>query len=125
MSDKIVVRLLLIVIAVVILFMLVNEYNKQKHSEQFVEQHEDYGQATTSARPPFMGAQPGALEEALKSSRVPETKHDKAAKQAAAAVVPAEPADNEDYRAVDFDVKEKKPAPCFPQDETRIEDLLP
>lgn len=128
MNDKFVVRLLLVVIAVVILLMLINEYNKQKRNETFVSaQTSDPPEDTTE--PFFLRDQPTTAAEMLQTAKVSPSKEPTtdAALKAAAAVAPSEEVKNEDYRAVNFaDVKEPKvPSTCFPQDETRVEDLLP
>lgn len=127
MNDVSVVRLLLVVIAVVILMMFVNEYNKQRRSETFVaaaaaQPTDPAARAATESQ--FFRDQPTSVSEMLDASKVTAQKSESVAAKAAA-VMPSEEASNEDYRAVDFDVKAKTPSTCFPQDETRIEDLLP
>lgn len=106
-DSKFVVRLLLIVLAVVILFVLISQYNKQTKSikvtkEQFTKSD------NIMSNPALFG-----LDETLVKQ------------EQSSDVKPSEPSTNDSFRAVDFQTESALPKDCFPRDNLTADDLLP
>lgn len=117
MTDtNMVPRLILIGIAIVVLIVLVTQYQKRRS----VIQEESHVRALEKY------AEPGISRSAPLGPMVPETS---VAVKAADpnTVMPSEAMNNEDYKAVDFD--QSKPTSsggdCFPRDKLSRDDLLP
>jgi hypothetical protein len=96
MDKNVVFRILFIVLAAVILFVLVSNYNKRQQSQPALE---PFAEGIL----PFLGEQ-----------KFGEKKD----------VLPSEPLNNEDFRGVDFS-GQKLESDCFPKDRLTAEDLLP
>lgn len=118
MADKsFAIRLILIVLAVVILFVLITQYNKKNNtpiSEENVstERFQSTGFETFDQKPviaPVASTPTNASDMSQPTSNT---------------VRPSED-DNEDYKAVDFETESKLPNDCFPRKKTTVEDLLP
>ena len=115
MEIRMLVRIAIVLLAVMVLFSLVYNVNS----------------SVAAGSPPMVNATrpenyeepsaPGAVADAGSGAATP------AASGSATNAVPSgnEPLDNDDFRAVDFDIKNKLPSDCFPKDRLTAEDLLP
>lgn len=117
MSDtNLVPRLILIGVAIVILIILVTQYNKKKNviqEESFKSSLERYAEPSKNV----------SFDLPDMSAMAPKNigKNDDAN-----AVMPSEPSSNEDYKAVDFtQSKSNGGESCFPRDTLTPDDLLP
>lgn len=116
------IRMILILLAVVILVVLVTQYNKTKKNAVSEEAksrglfgtHENYAE-------PVKGGEPTVAPQVPSSDAAPKPTPAAAINE----VRPSESLGNEDYKAVDFATESKVPSECFPRDRNTLEDLLP
>jgi len=119
MDEKLVSRLLLIGLAVVVLAILVAQYNQKSKNvatgggwskETFMQPTQaSYGQVND-----------------MNASNASSASTASTASSANAAVVqPSETSNNESYKAVNFDTQQNLPSECVPRDKLTVEDLLP
>lgn len=122
MADKhnVIFRVVLIMVAAFILFALINYYN----NKQATVKSEKFYQA--NMQPSF----PSTSDELKKSAPLQQNNvkeafyEEKKTNKNVNDVVPAEPNEVSDYRAVDFK-GQKLPNDCFPKDRLTADDLLP
>lgn len=107
-DNRFVVRVILIVLAIAILFVLITQYNKQSKvsKEQFTKPTPDQIESTPALF---------ALDAPLVSQE----------QSSASDVKPSESVSTDSYRAVDFQTESTLPSSCFPRDKLTAEDLLP
>jgi hypothetical protein len=122
MADKLVSRLLLIGLAIVILIVLVTQYNSTKAGSKRVSERYSEPMLMNNDQPIIRASHPVA--QAQKHAEALVAIDDKPAVQLAQ-VQPSEPLSNEDYKAIDFNTEAKIPTDCFPRDRLTADDLLP
>lgn len=104
-DSKFVVRIILVVLAVAILYVLIVNYNKD--SSKITKEKFTRDRVKVESKPAMYGSNSRVTEE---------TKPD---------VVPSEPVDSDQFKGVDFETDSKLPTNCFPRDKLTAEDLLP
>lgn len=107
-DSKFIVRVMLVVLAVAILYILVAQYQKQQPTitkEKFTRSDRVESRPTTW---------PSIVQEEAHVER-----------QTATQPIPSEPSSNDMYKAVDFETESKLPSTCFPRDKLTAADLLP
>jgi len=121
-DDKLVSRLLLIGLAVVVLAILITQYNQNGKKVATGQ-----GQQGAWSKETFMQPTYGPSE--MTSDNLTGLPVGMPVGQgpalAPSVVVPSEPSGNEAYKAVNFDVQQKLPSECVPRDKLTVEDLLP
>lgn len=140
------VRVILILLAVVLLFVLVVQYNKKVVSTRIAEKQvvteeyrndksNSYRFKTGSKRENFQSD--GTPTPTIPEITQPVKASDKDAKlelpfdntthdtNTSLDISPIEDSNNEDYRAVDFETENKYPSECYPRDRLTAKDLLP
>ena len=111
--DKhMILRTVLILVAAVVLFALISYYNTKQSTVAAEKFYEDQLAAMAS---PGKVPTPMAPPQPSTSAVLPPSPSE---------VMPSEEAENSDFRAVDFEVKQV-PNDCFPKDRLTAEDLLP
>ena len=112
-ETNMVPRLILIGIAIVVLIILVTQYQKRRSVIQEERALEKYAEPSVSRAAPLA---PMAVEKSVAAQAADPN-----------SVMPSEALSNEDYKAVDFD--QSKPTgsggDCFPRDKLTRDDLLP
>lgn len=111
-DNKFAIRLVLIVCAIVVLYILVVQFNK-KTSTTGVTSETRYKEKFESSNP----------KQQAPATVTPTQPIDPV--KASDSVKPSEPTNNEDYKAVDFQTSNQIPSSCFPRDKLTAEDLLP
>lgn len=138
-EEKFVSRVLLIGLAIVILIILVTQYQSKKSTSTSGVNQEAYVNMKHAlekySEPQLFGADQSIIKPAAAPSKTASVSQSKAesknggAAQAntvvANSVEPVEPLSNELYKAVDFNTENKLPTDCFPRDKLTAEDLLP
>lgn len=135
LDNHMIFRVVLIVLAAVVLFALINYYNsKQKASqtEKFYEEAVAQQMKAQSGPQQVLGSKPIASTPAMANepSTARPSKNslliDDAAgsKEKVDGIAPSDPLGDSDFRAVDFSTN-KLPSDCFPKDRLTSEDLLP
>jgi hypothetical protein len=109
MDSSMLVRIVLILAAIFVLFALVSHYNKS--ASRFMPA---YGTERFAG-----GADAAAMDQGAGSGPL------SANVAAANRIQPNEDTNNEVYRPVDYEVKQKLPTDCFPRDRLTADDLLP
>lgn len=113
-DNHMIFRIVLIVLAVFVLFVLINYYNSKQQSakvERFYQDALQQAQQVKNSQQPF---QTPLLAE-----------QDQQNAQVSGRPQPAEEESNESYRTVDYSSQQKLPSDCFPKDRLTAEDLLP
>lgn len=125
-DDKFAIRLILIIMLVVILVVLVTQYNKKVATAppvagKTVDTMKNYGREGFEDAPLRPTSTTGPASEPIApvaiGSPVPMPQD--------GGVLAAEPSSNEDYMAIDFEVKDKTPGSCYPRDTNTPDDLIP
>lgn len=111
------IRMILIVLAVVILVVLITQYSKRKvvavqEESTSIPRFENFTEPSKAS-----GAQ-----SLPSSSDTPKPVQQSSTNNIVKA---SEQLENEDYKAVDFEVENKMPNDCFPKDKLTVDDLLP
>lgn len=120
-DNHVILRIILIVLAMFVLFALINYYNsKQTTNKALTERFYEQLQQPPVQSKPVQSVYPPQPSDV---SENPLLIND-VAQQQTNAVKPGEEHTNSDYRAVDFN-SEKLPSDCFPRDRLTAEDLLP
>jgi len=128
-DDKFAIRLILIVVLVVILAVLITQYNKKVAvappvEGKSVDMMKNYGREAFTDAPASAAVPTPAIKQQVQNS-APVALGAPLLTPPEDGVQAAEPASNEDYMAVDFEVKDKTPASCYPRDTNTPEDLIP
>ena len=123
-NNTMAIKLVLIGIAVIILIVLIMQYNAkqktvvQEESPRVRARERFTDQVTTTSQPPVPS-------QSMTAQAAPVTTSSNKDADAVNVVKPSEPLANEDYKAVDFEVENKLPTDCFPRDKITADDLLP
>jgi hypothetical protein len=124
MADKFVSRLLLIGLAVVILIVLITQYNSSKPGSKTVSERYAEPQLVNNDQP-IIKSHNMPIPKQHKDSPTQSVGNASAGVEMAAMVLPSESQANEDFKAIDFNTENKLPTDCFPRDRLTAEDLLP
>jgi hypothetical protein len=126
MNDSFVIRVILIVLAALILYVLISQYNKstpygKAGTEKFyvdenVPSTQQYDVLTKPKKTKQYVVEQESVAENVPKSTSPKTVN---------GVLPSEPIANEDFKAIDFNVENKVSEDCYPKDRLTAEDLLP
>ena len=127
-EEKLFSRVLLIGLAIVVLIILVTQYQSKKTSSGNSIQEEAFKNMKSGyerySEPQMVNAELPLTRSLLQSSN--ESKKPASTNtRAIESVEPIEPASNEQYKAIDFNTENKLPTDCFPRDKLTAEDLLP
>jgi len=114
-DDKLVSRLLLIGLAVVILAILITQYTNNKKTPGSAPAPREHFQATLQE----------SIPQQTWKSFTDTTPAPAKAPASVNAVMPSEAANNEQYKAIDFQSEAKIPTSCAPRDKNTVADLLP
>jgi hypothetical protein len=113
MDEKLVSRLLLIGLAVVVLAILVAQYNQKGKNAGGSGSGGGSWSKETFVQPSYGQVNDLTVAPTSVAASVP------------AVVQPSETSNNESYKAVNFDVQQKLPSECVPRDKLTVDDLLP
>jgi hypothetical protein len=112
MDKHVIFRIVLILIAVFVLYVLVNYYNSK---QKIVKAEKFYEDTLQNALP---------MQNLQSQQTAPQYKQADQQLASASAVGPAEEDQSSSYRPVDFE-SQKVPSDCFPKDRLVADDLLP
>lgn len=117
MDNRTIIRLLLILVAAFVLFLLISHYNRTRKP---VPERFTAGPQQARPAPAQVGQAPVPYGTVL-----PEAASQEGGGGSGNKVMPSEPLSNEQYRPVEYQTGPKTIRDCYPKDRLTTEDLLP